>query len=87
METLEYFLKEESLKLKKSDWDIVLKFGQKEDIEYIINEACNRYTTQCCEYLRQRCADNAELVPDGHFNGFGGTIDTESILSTEIYLP
>lgn len=87
MKTLAYFLNKVSLEKNGNNWWFIISHLSPEIMQEIIDEACNRYTMQCCEAVKQRCADEAELVPEGHFNGFGGTIDTESILSIEIILP
>jgi len=86
MKTLAYFLNEVSLEIVGHKWFHHLKEIEVPDIQQIVDEACLRYTTQCCEVLRQQCYENAEIdycsLPD-----MEPFIIESSILKTEIILP
>ena len=83
MRTLAYFLNEVSIEIVGHKWFHHLKEIEVPDIQQIVDEACLRYTTQCCEVLRQQCYENAEIensVDDQPY------INSDSILKTEIVI-
>lgn len=73
--------------ISKEEIDKFIKQGYNDKPIGFDEHVAKLYAQQVAEDVRQRCSDNAELVPEGHFNGFGGTVDKETILNTEIILP
>jgi len=84
MKTLAYYLNEVSIEQQSANWYYVINLESLEIMQPIIDEACRRYTMQCCEALKLRCAENAECFVDDWYQGH---INVDSILKTEIILP
>jgi len=87
MKTLAYFLNEVSREQQSSNWFYVINLDRPEIMQPIIDEACARYTMQCCEAVRLRCMDNAFIKKEIYEGEITEYIDKKSILNTEIVLP
>jgi len=87
MKTLAYFLNKVSLEKHGNNWWFIISHLSPEIMQPIIDEACNRYTMQCCEFLRQRCADNATTCKLESKTKDITIVNLDSILNTEIILP
>lgn len=83
MKTLEQVKKEVREEFDMLDgWNI----GADTSDELFFERVCKKYAQSCCEYLRQRCADEAEI----HWpveNNLNPSVNEQSILNIEIILP